>query len=364
MNILCVIDSLGSGGAQRQMVELAIGFKERGHEVSFLTYHHEPFFNHILDKNGVHIFYIKEKTYFKRLLKMRRYIRLGGYDVVLSFLEASNFICELSGIPFRKWKLVVGERDANPNIKKSFKLKMYRWFHFLAEYVVANSNANMEIVRSLNPLLSVSRCKVIYNIVDFDRCKLNVEYTYRKGNKFKLIVVASHQYKKNLRGLVEAVNLLSQTERSHLKIEWYGDGFEEPYNDNSFIESQTLIKKYKIESVFHFFPATKDIIHVIQESDAIGLFSFYEGLPNAICEAMACAKPVICTDVSDLSIFLAQNPKLLSSPIDIESIKKSLSYLLSLRVEDLKRIGNENYSIAKMNFEKNDKISKYLSLMT
>ena len=39
MKILCVIDSLGSGGAQRQLVGLAIGFKERGHEVSFLVYH-------------------------------------------------------------------------------------------------------------------------------------------------------------------------------------------------------------------------------------------------------------------------------------------------------------------------------------
>ena len=33
MRILCVIDSLGSGGAQRQMVNLAVGFKSKGHQV-------------------------------------------------------------------------------------------------------------------------------------------------------------------------------------------------------------------------------------------------------------------------------------------------------------------------------------------
>jgi len=38
MIILCVIDTLGSGGAQRQLVNIAIGFKERGHTVSFLVY--------------------------------------------------------------------------------------------------------------------------------------------------------------------------------------------------------------------------------------------------------------------------------------------------------------------------------------
>ena len=36
--ILFFIDSLGSGGAQRQIVQLALGFKERNYKVSFLIY--------------------------------------------------------------------------------------------------------------------------------------------------------------------------------------------------------------------------------------------------------------------------------------------------------------------------------------
>jgi glycosyltransferase involved in cell wall biosynthesis len=363
MKILCVIDSLGSGGAQRQIVGLALGFKEQGHTVAFLTYHHEPFYSNLLEREDIHVFCLQEPNYLKRLLKMRRYIRRGNYDAVLSFLEACNFICEISGLPFRKWKLIVGERDANPNIRKSLKLIIYRWFHLLADYVVANSHANMEMVCLLNPLLSERKCRVIYNIVDFDRCKPINDYMYRENNKFKLTIAASHQFKKNLRGLVEAINLLNQNEKSQLKIEWYGDGVQEPYFDNSFKESQLLIKKYELESMFQFFPATKNINHAFQCSDAIGLFSFYEGLPNVICEAMAFAKPVVCTAVSDLSIFLSHNTKLLSTPSDVESIKKALSYLLSLDNETLRRIGNENLSIAKLNFEKSDKISKYISLM-
>ena len=41
MRILCVIDSLGSGGAQRQMVSLAQGMVARSHEVEFFVYHPE-----------------------------------------------------------------------------------------------------------------------------------------------------------------------------------------------------------------------------------------------------------------------------------------------------------------------------------
>lgn len=41
--ILCFIDSLGAGGAQRQLVNLAIGLKKRGYIVHFLVYHVDNF---------------------------------------------------------------------------------------------------------------------------------------------------------------------------------------------------------------------------------------------------------------------------------------------------------------------------------
>src|SRR5690554_3748145 len=133
MKILCVIDSLGSGGAQRQLVNLALAFKDKGHKVSFLVYHSEPFYYATLEEQGINVLEVIEPSYIKRLLKMRRVIRNGKYDSVLSFLEAANFICEVSGFPFRKWRLVVGERSANPAILKSFKLRFYRFFHIFAE---------------------------------------------------------------------------------------------------------------------------------------------------------------------------------------------------------------------------------------
>ena len=42
--ILCFIDSLDAGGAQRQMVGLAVMLKEKGYNVKVLVYHDNPFF--------------------------------------------------------------------------------------------------------------------------------------------------------------------------------------------------------------------------------------------------------------------------------------------------------------------------------
>lgn len=363
MKILCVIDSLGSGGAQRQLVELGLGFKENGHTVSFLVYYNIPFYNQILENAGIIIICIQEPNYIKRILKMRHFIRHGKYDSVLSFLEGANFICEIAGIPFRKWKLVVGERSSNPEIVKSAKLRFYRWFHIFADYIVANSYSNLQLVRSVNFLLRESKCKVIYNIVDFDRWKSLDKYSRNKNDKLKIVVGANHTYPKNSIGLIDALALMKKEEQDKISIEWYGDRLTKPYFDNSIITSLEKIKTYGLESVISFYPVTTDILSKIRESDAVGLFSLYEGLPNIVCEGMACGKPVICSDVSDVPNLLSHERNLLCDPSNPESIKKAIIYLINLSDDQLIQIGSKNEKIAKEVFNRRENISYYLKLL-
>ena len=360
MKILCVIDILGSGGAQRQLVNLAIGFKERGHSVSFLVYHHHDFYVDTLIQSNIDVNEIIEPNYFRRLIKMRRFIRMGDFGAVLSFLEASNFICEFSGFPLRKWKLVVGERSANPLILKSIKLRLFRWFHLFADHVVANSNENIRMVRMINPLLK--NCHVIYNTVNFEHWKPDVNYIPFKNRKFKLIVAASHRYLKNLNGLIEGVNLLSEKEKEQLLIEWYGDKIVGEYFDNSYPEAIKLIDKFNLSNLFIFHPAIHNLPDVIKTANAVGLFSFYEGLPNIICEAMSAGKPVIASNVSDIRI-LINNENLICDPHSPNSIKSVISYLLLCNEQEYKEISNQNILSAKTFFDKNQIVNKYLKLM-
>jgi glycosyltransferase involved in cell wall biosynthesis len=302
---------------------------------------------------------MQEASYFNRLAKMRSFIRKGNYDAVLSFLATANFICEVSGFPFRKWKLVVGERNANPNILKSVKLRIYRWFHLFADCVVANSSANMEIVRSINPLLSDQKCKVIYNVVDFNRWKPPPDYSPRKSGKLKIIVAASHRPQKNLKGFLEALTLLHVTERSKLMVEWYGDSVA-----GSTEEAKKIIKANHLEALITLFPATHDITQKTQEADVVGLFSFYEGCPNTVCEGMACGKPVISSAVSDVPGLLSHQSDILCNPKDPQSIRDTISHVLHLSNEELMRIGEQNRIVAKKYFNKQNIVSQYLGLFS
>ncbi len=358
MKILCVIDSLTSGGAQRQLVNLAIGFKNNGHHVSFLVYHRINFFKETLDEHDIPVHEIIQSNYIIRFFKMRAFIRRGNFHGVLSFLEASGFICELSGLPNRKWTLVVGERSANPMMFKSVKKRTYRWFHGLADYVVANSYENIKMVRKINPLIPKDKCRVIYNIIQFDHLTPNDKQNNPREDHFKLLVVAGHRYLKNLSGLIDAVRTLPAEQQKILSIHWFGNS----KIDSSKDKAEQKIHEYGLSHVFHFHDPVIQIHQEMRKADAVGLFSFHEGLPNVVCEAMALAKPVIASAVSDIPL-LIPNQNLTFDPNKAEDMRKALSSLLCMTREERNNEGRKNRERALQLFNNEENINRYLSLL-
>ena len=71
----------------------------------------------------------------------------------------------------------------------------------------------------------------------------------------------------------------------------YGEGSEK-------INLEKLIRSLNLQSNIHLPGTTKNIILAIQKADLFVFPSLYEGLPNALCEAMAVGLPVIASDCS------------------------------------------------------------------
>lgn len=358
MKILCFIDSLGSGGAQRQLVELACGFKEKGHDVHFLIYHNITFFEKKLLQNNIPIKIISEKNYLKRLLKIRKEIRTGNPDLLVSFLQSANFIATISGFPFKKWQLIVGERSANPNIFKSPKLRMFRFFHVFADYVVANSYTNINIVKTINPFLKPKKLKVIYNIVstpnDFER-------KHETNDKTIITVAASYNPEKNLLRTIEAISLLNPEIKKKFEIHWFGK-----MDKNNFIlnEGKKLIQHHSLNEVIKLNQVTHDIFSIYDKSDFVALFSLYEGFPNTICEAMFIGKPVIVSKVSDIEDLLVdQKNGFLCESNDVNSIKNAIINAIDSTNDERENMGRNNLKIANELFDKEVIVNQYLSLI-
>ena len=77
------------------------------------------------------------------------------------------------------------------------------------------------------------------------------------------------------------------------------------------------------------------------DSDAVGLFSTVEGLPNTICEGMTIGRPIVMSKVSDFDVLVSDNGYL-CDPNSIESIKDALVKLIETPSNELKAMGEKS----------------------
>ena len=151
MKIVCLIDNLSAGGAQRQMVMLAKLLKQNGHDITILTYYpHDFFLQEVLDF-GIRYKCIEESRPLYRIIKIRRELRLLKEGLVVAFLKTPVLLAELSSLPYKKWKLIVSERNADA--RNDRQLIFRRLLHTLSDYVVVNSYTNQELISKNAPWL-------------------------------------------------------------------------------------------------------------------------------------------------------------------------------------------------------------------
>ena len=162
-----------------------------------------------------------------------------------------------------------------------------------------------------------------------------------KDGKLKLTIAASFQELKNPVRFVEAVNLLSNEQKAKLKINWYGRFEVTSGNTAVYDKVSKLIEEYGLSDCIHLNDETNDIYRIMSESDAVGLFSVVEGLPNTICEAMTIGRPVVMSKVSDYDVLVTDNGYL-CDPESIESIKESLVKLVETPEDELMKMGDSS----------------------
>lgn len=336
MKILCLIDSLGSGGAQRQMITLAEMLKKLNYNVSFIIYHRDDFFKEKLDNLNIPINYFLVPNPVLRIWRIRKFIRSSGCNVVISFLETPNFINCLSAIGGKSWKVITSERSAKESTFLSLRGKIFSRFQRFSDVLVCNSHISKKMWEKYYPSYS-DKLVVIYNPVILS--KITSEYTPKLEGKLHIVVAASYQYLKNPIGLIKALTLISKDDSKNIKVNWYGRIDVTIGDSRAYDETVRLIKKHQLEGIVCLNKQTKDIVNRMNEADVIALFSELEGLPNVICEGMMIGKPIIMTRVSDYNTLVDEKNGFLCDWDNPESIKKVLLDAAELSVEKLNCMG-------------------------
>ena len=344
MKIACLIDSLGSGGAQRQLVNQAKLLKESGHDIDFIVYREPDFFAELLHSFGIYETKICSKNEFDLMWKVRRYFKSTRPDIVISFLETPNFLACISSIGAHPWKLITNELSAKEASFVSKKAKFMKRFEKQSDAIVCNSNLACEMWKQYFPQYG-NKMRVIYNpLVVGD--EVVSEHECSRCKKTHMVVTASFQYLKNPVELARAVCLLTQDERASLQIDWYGRIEVVAGDTRAFDEAMAIIQEADISNCLRLHDAEANIYPVIAAADVVGLFSTVEGLPNAICEGMYFGKPIVMTPVSDYEILAGQGNGIVCEGFDAQAIVTALRKCLALSDEEIECMGEKSRKLA------------------
>ena len=350
--ILCLIDCLSSGGAQRQLVGLAKLLAERGYEVEVLTYHDLPFYKSILEQYGIRNHNIYSSNNLYKIWEIRKFIKCFSPHILIAYQEMPSLIACILKLTIPQIRLIVSERNTSQKMGLFEYIRFF--FYRLSDYVVPNSQTQANYINTKCPYLK-SKIEVITNFVD------TINFAPKKQSRRNkipiIIVVASEKKEKNFYRFACAIALLKK-KRISFKVNWYG------INKNFIKEFQNYLRCLDINDIMTVQLPQVNIQQIYQESDFFCLPSLYEGFPNALCEAMSCGLPIVASNICDNPDIVEDGVDgFLFDPLSIVDIADKIELLFKLDNESIIQMRKLNRLKSEDLFSEKKFIEKYINLI-
>lgn len=284
MRIAFYVNTIGNGGAERVIVNLANMFSKRDYQVYMITTQVNNHFEYELD-NKVDRIVLEKNIISSRILKnisrivtLRKVLKRNKIDVLVSFLAQPNFRSILA-TRFLKTKTIISIRN-DPNVEysgTSAKILAKVLFPLTDGCIFQTNDAKRWFSKRLQ-----NKSKIIPNQVDqnfFITPRISEDYYVAAGR-----LTQQKNYPLMINAFTDFVKKYPDE-----KLCIYGSGeLESELND--------LIIKNDMKNNIFLMGQSGDMPKVYSRAKAFLMTSDYEGLPNAMLEAMAVGIPVIVTD--------------------------------------------------------------------
>jgi glycosyltransferase involved in cell wall biosynthesis len=294
MHMLFVIEDLSTGGAQRQMINIALAMQKRGHVVEFFYYRPFDFVIDQLKAAGIPVHFDQKKSRYSLnvFFTLRKLIQTGKFDLVLSFLSTPNFynIVTTRLLPNRP-AVVVSERQSDPDGSIDWRLAMTRQTYRMADHVTTNSHYQRVQLTEQLPWLA-KRISTIYNGYNLE--KFHPSDQWPADDVLKILVIGRVVPNKNGLCLIKALEILRDEHHLRPQVDWVGEHFEGHGEELS-----REIAARHLENQWNWLYQRQDIVDLFHQHHVLVHPSYNEGLPNVVCEALACGRPVILSNLQD-----------------------------------------------------------------
>ena len=365
-----VIESLGLGGAQRQLCLLATSLGRMGFSVRVIVFHPHAFHDHVLQQSQIPIVNIRSRSRLRQLVLVRREIRRSQPHVVIGFLYWANLFVELSGLLRRPFSVIASERslDVAANIRGRIKRAIRYGFHRLADVIVSNSHAQGAIVERIMRR-AATRTIVIVNGVDTDYFRPIYKVEHHQEDRLRVLVAARLSREKNALRLIEAVRIAKSLRPTiGIEVNWYGDVKQARASQSQlstyFRQVKNAIEQHGLADCFHIHHAQRDVRELYLRSDVMCLPSLVEGCSNAIAEAMACGIPVLASRAGDNEQLVNDGRNgFLFDPLSVDDIAHAIVRFSELTPSERQSLGREGRKLAESLLSADMLVARYMTLI-
>ncbi|WP_448250486.1 glycosyltransferase [Thalassotalea agariperforans] len=307
-NITFLIDQIETGGAEKMIIRLANYFSESYNCHLFPAIDSQSLSNYDLSDIDLHVYkgfdekikISKFYNFFCWLFFLASHFRKIRPDVSISFLERSNvaniIICKLLNI-----KSVVSVRNnldaqyshKSPFIKKCIYVVLGFFYRRADVIVVVAEQLQEQLIHNLK--LDKDKIKTIYNPQPLSKFSQLAKQSIQNKqiinfitNKKSVITVGRLNEQKGLHHLIRAFKFVLKSEPEAVLL-ILGEGPLKSSLDN-------LINEFQLDNHCKIFNYEKNPFAIVDKCDVFAFPSLWEGIANALLEAVAIGAKVVTTD--------------------------------------------------------------------
>lgn len=291
MKIGFLIKDLSYGGAERATASLANYFSTHSNDVEIITFNGTDSFYPLEDGVKVRSAHFDELEQsasvkriigsIKRIFTIRKLVKKQNFDVLIGMSFAMTWYAVLATI-FTSTKSVGTERN-NPYKYKTSRLYTFfrKLFHLLTDGYVLQTKRAAEFFGGVKSDRDIIIPNAVFN---------ETIYTLSPPTERKKIIGAVGRLTevKRFDLLIDAFAKISTQIPDYLLM-IFGEG-----EDREKLEAQ--IKRLGLEKKVILFGATPDAVKLVNHASLFVLSSDYEGMPNALLEALAMGVPCVSTN--------------------------------------------------------------------
>lgn len=297
MKIIFHIDSLGSGGAQRQICALGLGLAARGHQVEFHTYYELDHFRPVIEAANIPIRFTPKRSRFSfaPICGLISHAKDIEADAIVAFLRTPAVYAEVAGVFLKGTKIVASERYAIPDPPHSVGYWLTQQFHRLADAITVNSRSSQRAMAANFPWMT-GKLHCIFN--GYHK-RVAAPRDGATPGALELLALASINRRKDALSLAKALRICVQERGESVHVQWAG---EPTIYGGTCLEQDIVdgyLKAHGLEANWKWLGLVSDTDALFSKCDALIHTSRAEGFSNVVAESLLNGTPVIIGRIQD-----------------------------------------------------------------